>query len=256
MSARFSIDNIPSDVEARHPGLPWTSLRPADHPRALVAQARHFWSENAFNEWASAQAMAALVEALDAAAIPAALVDEARTFPADELVHVELCAGVARRLGGGVDIPYHPAALRARHDPTHTPLERATALVIRTCCVGEAVAQPLLTGNLRAARQPLARAVLARIVRDETRHARFGWDYLDWIAPRLSPPERRRLGDEVGALLGPLVAGLAAPAPTSSSDADGGGLGWMPVAEWRALAQRTIAGTLLARLARYGIAPR
>lgn len=250
----FSLDNIAPDVEALHPRLPWASLRPDEHPPALIAQARRFWSENAFAEWASALAMEDLSRALDQAPVPEALRSEARAFPDDERTHVALCAGVARRCGGGVALPYDPASLHAPRDPAHTPLEHATALVLRTACVGEAVAQPLLAGNLRAARQPLARAVLERIVRDETRHARFGWRYFEWAAPRLDADERRRLGELLGALLRPLTAGL--DDERRSAGGDGGGLGWMSPSEWRTRARQAIDELLLARLARLGITPR
>src|SRR5262249_24510810 len=145
------------DVEARHPGFPWASLEPANHPPYLIDQARHFWSENAFNEYASALAMIQLAEVLGRAQVPSGLWVQACAFPADELLQVELCAGVARRCGGGVDLPFEASALLPPIDLALTPLERATALVLRTCCVGEAVSQPLLAGNLRATRQPLAR---------------------------------------------------------------------------------------------------
>jgi hypothetical protein len=246
----FSIDTIAPDVEARHPEMPWASLRPDAHPPSLVARARHFWSENAFNEWASAQAMSGVAATLDAVDVPEALRDEARSFAADEKTHVALCAGVARRLGGGVPIAYDPAALALPGGGT--PFERATSTVLRVCCVGEAVAQPLLAGNLRATRQPLARAVLERIVRDETRHARFGWRYLAWAAPRFSIDDKSRLAREAAELLRPLVAGLDRVG--AADDRDGAGLGWTAPSEWRRLARAAIEDVLLARLAEHGIA--
>jgi hypothetical protein len=238
------------DPESRHPEFPWASLRPVEHAGALMDQARRFWSENAFNEYASALQMMQLAQALGEAQVPTALWARACTFATDELVHVELCAGVARRCGGTVDLLQAPQLPPL--DPALTPLERANQLVLRVCCLGEAVSQPLLAGNLRAARQPLARAVLERIVRDETRHARFGWDYFDWSGPRLTDVERQALGELLGAALRHWDAAWRGDV----SVGDGGGLGWMSPAEWQSLAKETIAETLVANLRRYGIEPR
>ncbi|MCX5745330.1 MAG: hypothetical protein NT062_22870 [Proteobacteria bacterium] len=239
------------DVEARYPELPWASLDPATLAPDACAAARRFWSHNAFSEHASAIAMAEVVAALGRAQVPPELWRRACAFPAQELVHVELCAGVARRCGGAVGIPFEPGALELPLHPGLLPLERATALVVRVFCLGEAMSLRLLAGNLRATTQPLARAVLMRIVRDEAAHARFAWAYLDWIAPRLSAGERQRLGDL-------LALDLAALAPLTDVPPDGApasGLGWMAAARWSAIVARTLDG-VLARLARYGICRR
>jgi hypothetical protein len=225
--------------ESLYPEFPWSSL--VADASARMAQARRFWSENAFNEYASSVAMAQMSEALQAAG---ALLSAA-SFVEDERTHQALCSGVARRCGGGVAIPYQPESLTAKVEGS--PSERATALVVRVCCLGEAVSLPLLSGNLRSTEQPLARAVLERIVRDETRHARFGWDYLEWAKP--DEPERRKLGAMVGAALQQL-----APLLDGEGDlADGGGLGWMSAREWRQLARRSVEEALLRPLARAGI---
>jgi hypothetical protein len=47
---------------------------------------------------------------------------------------------------------------------------------------------------MRAARDPLTRAVLRRIVRDESPHARLGWLVLDWAGDRV---DRARLAGVV-----------------------------------------------------------
>jgi hypothetical protein len=239
------------DVEARYPELPWASLDGDALAAHVRLAARRFWSENAFSEYASSIAMAEVVAALGRAQVPPALWREACGFPADELAHAELCAGVAVRCGGGVDIPFDPRALELPAHAGLVPLERATALVVGVFCLGEAVSLRMLAGNLRASRHPLARAVLHRIVRDEARHARFGWAYLDWVAPRLSAGERRRLGDQLAADLA-AVAPLTAPRAGSPA----AGLGWMPAERWHAVVRRTLDTALLRPLARHGIVVR
>jgi hypothetical protein len=225
--------------ESRYPEFPWSSLDANASPQMMAA--RHFWSENAFNEYASSLAMTQMNQALIAADAPLS----AASFVEDERTHHALCCGVAVRCGGGVAIPYHPASLQLKAEGS--PRERATELVVRVCCLGEAVSLPLLSGNLRSARQPLARAVLERIVRDETRHARFGWDYLEWARP--DEAERQKLA----AIINDALAQLRPMLEGEGGAADGGGLGWMSPREWRALARQSIEQALIRPLARHGI---
>ena len=53
-------------------------------------------------------------------------------------------------------------------------------MIARFFCVGEALSIPLLRGTWHAARHPLPRAVLGRIVKDEAAHGVFGFMFLDW----------------------------------------------------------------------------
>ena len=101
----------------------------------------------------------------------------------DELVHVELCARMAMELGGGTEIVHDPNALIVDPDPELPPLLRAADLVVRCFCVGEALSIPLLRGTWKAARHPLPRAVLGRIVKDEAAHGTFGFAFFDWALP-------------------------------------------------------------------------
>ncbi len=58
----------------------------------------------------------------------------------------------------------------------------------------EALSIPLLRGTWKAARHPLPRAVLGRIVRDEAAHGTFGFVFLDWTLPRLGADDRAYRG--------------------------------------------------------------
>ena len=49
---------------------PWESLRAEDYPAALVERARLGWTENAFNEYATAVAMGQLLVAFGQARVP------------------------------------------------------------------------------------------------------------------------------------------------------------------------------------------
>ena len=173
--------------------FPWDSLEPSPYPDALLERARIGWTENAFNEYCTAAALCQMLHAVMQARAPLELWTIASPFPQQEILHVELCLRIADRLGGAAPLKFNPRALDAPFEPTLSPFQRANDLVVRCCCVGEAFSMPMLRGCMDAASNPLTRAVLTRIVRDEVAHGRFGWLYLDWAAPRMDAAERDRL---------------------------------------------------------------
>lgn len=134
------------------------------------------------------------MSALLAARAPIDLIGMASDFVADELLHVELTSRIAMELGGGAPLEVDFDALGIAPDPALTAVQRASEIVVRACCVGEAFSLPMLALTHASAAHPLTKAVLHRIVQDEAPHGRFGWLYLDWIADELDADERARLG--------------------------------------------------------------
>ncbi len=124
-------------------------------------------------------AVSAALRALFECRAPVDLIAMASRFPLDELVHVELCARMAMELGGGTEIRHDPDALIVDPDASLPPLLRAADMIVRFFCVGEALSIPLLRGTWHAARHPLPRAILGRIVKDEAMHGTFGFTFLD-----------------------------------------------------------------------------
>src|SRR5205823_960605 len=121
-------------------------------------------------------------------------------------------------------------------------------------CVGEAVSIPILRASARAAVQPLIRAVLWRIVKDEAAHGRFGWLYLDWIGGQLDDGERAHLraaaADEIDKIERTWAANFAgddepAGAPT---------LGWMERATYLRVALDAMEHAVKRPLAARGLA--
>jgi hypothetical protein len=239
----------------------WHSLDPSRYPPLLVERARLGWTENAFNEYCTAAAMGQLIAAMGQARVPLDLMSLASRFPVEELVHVELCARLAMRLGGGAPIGYDPEALTIPLDPSLTPLERCNELVVRLLCVGEALSLPLLTGCMRSATHPLVRAVLTHIVRDEALHGRLGFLYLDWIAGELSQVERDRLGRAAADTIAhhaPIWQELRSRAVDGVTSegfavADVRALGWMEASEYGILARMQLEESVRLPLRRYGI---
>ncbi|MFT3769529.1 MAG: ferritin-like domain-containing protein [Minicystis sp.] len=226
-----------------------------------MRRARRSWTENAFNEHCTLVALGRMLQALGEAQAPLDLLRMASRFPEEEVLHVELCARVADRLGGLIPRPFDPDAIIPPIDPSLTPRQRATELVVRICCVGEAFSLPMLAGAMKSAAHPLTRAVLETIVEDEALHGRFGYLYLQWVEPDLRPAERDRLGraaSETLASYAPLWQRLTSRVEDGVTSegfllAHVHELGWMESTAYRSVALETIERSVRAPLARFGI---
>ncbi|MBL8949442.1 MAG: ferritin-like domain-containing protein [Myxococcaceae bacterium] len=163
-----------------------------------VATAREVWTRTAFSEYASGACFAEISSALLAANAPIDLVAAAGEFVADEMFHAELAARVATALGGAVPLEVDVTKL-VRPARSAKPLVRAAELIVRTCCVGEALTVPMLNQSRRAAGSKGIEAVITRILRDESQHAQLGWWFFDWA--ELHDGEREVLGRLAGETL-------------------------------------------------------
>ncbi|WP_106393822.1 hypothetical protein [Enhygromyxa salina] len=213
------------EVEA----MPWDDFDASVYEEDVLLMARGAWTRAAFQEHRTAAATLLSLRAMVEARAPLDLIGFATRFPQDELVHVELCARMAGALGGGTNILHRPQELIRDPLSSLSPLMRAADIVVRLYCVGEAVSIPLLRGAWHAAKHPLPKAILGTIVRDEAAHGTFGFWFLDWALPLLSPGERAELANSAERAIAPIeqlwheIAQGAAPQPDSEAHP----LGWM-----------------------------
>ena len=241
--------------------LPWGTLPVSDYPPLLVDRARVAWTEAAYNEYCTAVAFSQLLHALLLAKAPIDLIGMASDFVADEVLHIELTSRVAMELGGGAPYTFSPHLLSQALAEGLTPLQRANDLVVRVCCVGEAFSLPMLAGCMRAAAHPLTRAILERIVVDESPHGRFGWLYLDWADDKLDDGERARLAAVARETLGWFSPFWKKLRSTVSDGVTSEGfllehvnqLGWMEAGSYVQTARNAVQNEVLAPLAEYGI---
>ena len=257
----FELELLGGGVERRYrrlrpevEAMPWGTLDPRGFSEPALAAARKSWTMAAYQEHRTGAACAATLRALIEARAPVDLIALATRFPLDELVHVELCSRMAMELGGGVDLRHDPDGLILGADPAQPPLIRAAELVVRFFCVGEALSIPLLRGTWHAARHPLPRAVLGRIVKDEAAHGAFGWTFLDWVGPRLDDDARRHLAGVAART----IAGVRnnwddiRRRPRMPAE-DGHSLGWMESDAYLTLAERSLETKVVAPLRSRGI---
>lgn len=233
------------EVEA----MPWGTM---DLSRAsdddLVA-ARRAWTGAAYQEHRTGVGCAATLRALLEARAPVDLVAVASRFPLDEMVHVELCSRMAMECGGGTEIRYDPDAVILDAKEGARPLLRACELAVRFFCVGEAISIPLLRATWHAARHPLPRAVLGRIVKDEAAHGVFGFTVLDWADEALDADDRAHLGAMADLGIDFLYRQWddLAKRPKSKPH-DGDVLQWMQTEDYLALAYRSLERDVIAPL--------
>lgn len=234
--------------------MPWGTMDLSRASESDLVAARRAWTGAAYQEHRTAVACAATLRALLEARAPIDLVAGASRFPLDEMVHVELCARMAMECGGGTEIRYDPDAVILDAEPEAPPLLRACELAVRFFCVGEAISIPLLRATWHAARHPLPRAVLGRIVRDEAAHGVFGFTVLDWAADRLGVSEREHLGKMADLGIDFLERQWQdlARRPVSAPH-DGDVLQWMQTAEYLSLAKRSLERDVIRPLSRRGI---
>jgi hypothetical protein len=259
----FELELLGGSVERRYrrtrpeiEAMPWGTLDARPIPADALIAARKAWTGAAFQEHRTGIACAATLRALYECRAPLDLIALAARFPMDELAHVELCARMAMELGGGTEIQHDPDQLIVDADEALPPLLRAADMIVRFFCVGEALSIPLLKGTWRAARHPLPRAVLGRIVRDEAAHGTFGFTFLDWALPRLGTDERRHLARAADGTIRAIHKqwdAVRRRRTAAYDEAVGDALGWMQSDAYLALAARAMDRRVRAPLAARGI---
>jgi hypothetical protein len=232
----FELELHGGAIEKRHrkqrpelAAMPWDEFDVSLYDEHVRIAARSAWTRAAFQEHRTAAATAVALRALVEARAPVDLIGVATRFPLDELVHVELCARMASALGGGTEILHRPQELIRDPSSSLSPLMRAADIVVRIYCVGEALSIPLLRGAWHAAKHPLPKAILGTIVRDEAAHGVFGFWFLDWALPRLSPGDRAELGISAERAIAPIRAlwRKIASERGQHPDSEAHPLGWM-----------------------------
>lgn len=251
--ARFELELLGGSVERRYRKLrpeveqmPWGTTDLTSVPEQERIRARMAWTTAAYQEHRTGVGVTEALRLLMQAQAPLDLIALASRFPLDETVHVELCARMAMEAGGGTEVLYDPDGMILGATVDGRPLLRAAELMVRFFCVGEALSIPLLRGTWKAARHPLAKAVLGRIVKDEAAHGTFGFLFLDWADPQLTTRDRLVLGH---------AADIAIDAITAQWDDlrnrpaaqwhEGNALAWMETEPYLELAARSMNTNVL-----------
>jgi len=149
------------------------------------ALGQHF-AQLAELEAASVDAFRILRAELRAHGAPKRLLRAAGRAARDEVRHARATRALARRFGTE-SAP--PARVRAPRRSLET-IARENAV---EGCVRETFGALLATWQAAAATDPVVRAAMLRISRDETRHAALSWQVQRWLDARLEPAARARV---------------------------------------------------------------
>jgi len=146
----------------------------------MTPRVRDEWRARIAAEYSSAAIAQHLVLWLIQAGAPPDLIDAGLAIVADELAHSRLSHEVYTAAGGEQPPALDRDALGLAR--TAAPLEHdIVRAAVQVFCLGETVAVPLFRHLREGCTEPVARAALDRILRDEVRHRDFGWDLLDWL---------------------------------------------------------------------------
>lgn len=166
----------------------------------VTERVRQEWRARIAAEYTSAAITQQLVLWLIQAGAPPDLIEAGLVIVADELVHSRMSHEVYIEAGGTEPpaIDRDQLGIARRSDVLELDILHAA---VRVFCLGETVAVPLFKHLREHCTQPVARAALDRILRDEVRHRDFGWDLLDWLCASA-------IGDQIPALVAELLPGM------------------------------------------------
>lgn len=177
--------------------------------RKRLAQA---WSNVAFMEHASIAAFARFTLELLAFGAPADLVARAAKAMAEETQHAEQAFQLASTYAGR---PIGPSALALDGNVTAADLETCAVTTLLEGCIGETLAALEASEALETATDPAVRAVLERVVTEESEHAELAYRFLKWALDRCGAPLAQRLERAFSTALSD-----AAPEPHLTLDAE------------------------------------
>jgi hypothetical protein len=114
----------------------------------------------------------------------------------DEARHVELCRRLVVALGGTDEIPGEPNWVTS--DARAPEMLRVVETIIGSLCIGECLSTALLAATAKVTKDPLAKAVVTALTRDESFHGQLGWTLLPQLWPMLTKPQQRRAKARIG----------------------------------------------------------
>jgi hypothetical protein len=240
--------------------VPWGTLDPSCYPQELLDRARVSWTSIARSEYRAAAAMCDVLGAMLAAKAPLDLVGMAGDFVADEVFHVELASRLAMEIGGGAPVDVDFARMGVASESA-APFARANDLVLTVGCISETLSGAIAVETMREVEHPLTRAIIEIVARDESRHTRLGWLYLDWAAEQMDDAERARLATVATRELERIAPVWRSRTSRSNGVVTSEGyrlrdvheLGWLESQTYAALARKTVRDDIVGPLAKYGI---
>jgi hypothetical protein len=150
------------------------------------------WLESGLGEHASVAAFGRLILDLMSLGSPPTLLTQASKAIDDEVVHAQLCFGMARRFTGRTLGPGQldiSGAIRKDEGPG-----AIISAAVEEGCVFETISARQAAHAITLTTDPVARQVLTRIAADESQHAELSWAFVEWALQHF--PDQRALAAE------------------------------------------------------------
>lgn len=182
--------------------IPWSRFDPSRYSPETLAAARLSWSRKAWIEYGGLPETPALI-------IRFCLEHERESDPkyfltvrnTEEAWHLDCVHRFAELCGGFVAEPADPAYQALFNQGLHREVLDASrsldAYVAAHIGIQDGLDLELCRLHRDTATDPVARAILDRLVADKTRHAAFGWFYLELRAAGWSDGDRRAIAAEI-----------------------------------------------------------
>jgi hypothetical protein len=146
---------------------------------AVARELAKSWLADGLEEHASVAAFARFSMMMLSVSAPPELVAASQRASLDEIAHARDCFALARRYGA-IDAGPGPLDVHDALGPGRRSLADLAALTAEEGCVGETLGVALAGEQLAVAVDPEVRRILARITRDEARHAELAWRFVAW----------------------------------------------------------------------------
>jgi hypothetical protein len=222
----------------------------------VTPRIRHEWRERIAAEYTSAAITQHFVLWSMQAGAPPDLIDDGLEIVKDELVHSRMSNEVYVAAGGAEAPAIDPTSLALGRRSSDL-LDDVTLAALRVFCIGETIAVPLFRHLRARSTEPVARAALDRILRDEVRHRDFGWDVLDWLFQLRGERVKTLVGAELVAMSAMLESQYGAGNPVVASggtiDDEERAWGLAPPGEYAAILAGAIETEYVGRFAARGI---
>jgi hypothetical protein len=182
--------------------IPWAAFEPSRYSAEILAASRLSWSRKAWTEYGGLPETPALI-------IRFCLERERESDPkyfltvrnTEEAWHLECCYRFAELCGGFIEQPANPAYATLFNQGLHREALDASrsldAYVAAHIGIQDGLDLELCRLHRDNTTAPVPRAILDRLVADKTRHAAFGWFYLERRAANWSEADRCAIAEEV-----------------------------------------------------------
>jgi len=175
--------------------IPWESFDRSKYPEPALALAYDAQRMLATGEYLAVEGFSRLTGSLAHHGAPFDIIAAAAAIPSDEIAHAELAVHMAALCAGKEreEVELEVQRMRPKGVAAIFSLEELDRVMTITSAIGETISAALLAACAAEASDPVARPLFETIVADEIRHARLGWYYLEWRAPRWTPSEHARI---------------------------------------------------------------